>query len=84
MQELKINKLLNKIQNNKDLKEVIFATNLTASGMLTAKLIYKECINLSPNLKYSRIGFGLPLNSSIDYADNETMSYSLNNRTNMK
>ena len=28
----------------------------------------------------SRIGFGIPLNASVDYADNETLKHSFNNR----
>lgn len=82
--DLKINKLFNKISENNELKEIIFATNLTADGMNTAKLLHDECKKINQDIVYSRLGFGLPLNASIDYADNITMTYALNNRTQMK
>ena len=31
-----------------------------------------------------RIGFGLPLNSALDYADNETIKYALLNKNKLK
>lgn len=84
LQNLKISKLLDRIKNEDLLQEVIIATNLTTNGMITADLLYKECFKTNDKLLYSRIGFGLPINSSIDYADEQTISYSLNNRTTIK
>ena len=80
LQKVDWNKIINLIKKN-NIEEVILATNLTANGMYTTKLIYERLKNVTENLVFSRIGFGLPINSSIDYADSLTIGYSITNRT---
>lgn len=63
-------------------KEVIIATNFTISGQLTAKKIL-ELLETLP-IKIYRIGFGLSLNSALDYADDETIKYALINKNYLK
>ncbi len=71
-----INSLIDRIDN--DILEVIIATNFTHDGEMTAQYI-KEILS-KKDIIISRIGFGIPLNASVDYADNETLKHSFNNR----
>lgn len=74
--------LYNYISNCHGVKEVIIATNFTISGQLMAKKIVDL---LTPcSIKIYRIGFGLPLNGAIDYADDETIKYALMNKSYLK
>ncbi len=78
--ELNTNKLFKQFENS-DLKEVIIATNLTINGRFTAASIYEKGKKINSKLIFSQLGFGLPINASIDYADVETIGYSISNRT---
>ena len=73
-----LDSLKNRIQNNPIINEVIIATNFTHDGEMTAAYILNLLKGL--DVKIYRIGFGLPLNSSVDYADNETLKHALNNK----
>lgn len=74
--------LYNYISDHHCVKEVIIATNFTISGQLMAKKIVDL---LTPcTIKIYRIGFGLPLNGAIDYADDETIKYALMNKSYLK
>lgn len=74
--------LYNYISNCPCVNEVIIATNFTISGQLMAKKIVDL---LTPcAIKIYRIGFGLPLNGAIDYADDETIKYALMNKSYLK
>ena len=71
------------LYNNVDLKEIIIATNFNLSGELMAEKIM-DLIKDNNKLIVYRIGFGLPLNSALDYADNETIKYALLNKNKLK
>lgn len=74
--------LYNYISDYHCIKEIIIATNFTISGQLMAKKIVDL---LTPcSIKIYRIGFGLPLNGAIDYADDETIKYALMNKSYLK
>jgi len=71
-----INSLFNRVNSN--ILEVIIATNFTHDGEMTAQ--YINSMLGDKDIIISRIGFGIPLNASVDYADNETLKHSFNNR----
>lgn len=59
-------------------KEIILALNPTTYGDLTASLIKKE---LAPYAeKITRIGRGIPIGGDIEFADEETLTHSLQRR----
>lgn len=74
-----IQKLMSLIKNNST-KEVIIATNLTIDGEATSQFIKKVINNIDNSIKVYRIGFGLPINSSLDYADELSLKYALKNK----
>ena len=75
--ELKIQNLVSKIAAQ-SIQEVVIATDPDTEGEMTALHISKE---LRPTgVKVSRIGLGIPVGSSVEYADLSTLSMSLNSR----
>jgi recombination protein RecR len=77
MEELSIDALLSRIKNE-GIHEVILATNPTLDGETTAlfiaKLLQGEAVNVT------RLGYGLPMGSSLDYADSLTLSKAFEGR----
>lgn len=75
--DIKINELLLRLADN-EIDEVILATNPTVNGTATAVYISKL---LSPfDVKVSRIAYGLPIGSDIEYADKITIVKALESR----
>lgn len=77
-----INKFQEILEKFHEIDEIIIATNFTLAGQFTAN---KLCENLNNfNGRIYRIGLGLPINSALDYADNETIKYSFINKNKIK
>jgi recombination protein RecR len=77
-EQLRIKELLNRIARNKDLKEIIIATDPNVEGEATALYLAKLLQPLG--LKISRLAYGLPMGTNIEYADEITLSRSLEGR----
>ncbi len=75
--ELKINHLVQRVKAQ-TIKEVVIATDADTDGEMTALFITREL--KSTGVKISRIGLGLPVGSSLEYADLSTLSMSLLSR----
>ncbi|MGI5875314.1 MAG: recombination mediator RecR [Dethiobacteria bacterium] len=75
--ELKIPLLLDLLADG-TVKELIIATNPNAEGDATAYYIAESA--KQPNLRVTRIGFGLPVGGDLEYADELTMSRALEAR----
>lgn len=77
-EDLKIKELLERVQRNKETKEIILATNPTLEGEATAMYISKL---LKPQgLKITRIARGLPSGGDLEYADDITLTNALEGR----
>ncbi len=63
---------------NRNIQEVIIALDSTLEGDATALYIKKEIADLPINI--SRLAFGLPMGSSLDYVDGGTLSKALAGR----
>jgi len=75
--DLNLQRLIKRIKD-KGIREVIIATDADTEGEMTALHIQKV---LKPmGLKISRIGLGLPVGSSLEYADLSTLTMSMNAR----
>jgi recombination protein RecR len=74
--DLNIDSLFDRI--NDDTKEVIIATNPTREGETTA--LYLAKLLDAKGVNVSRIANGLPVNSSLDYADDLTLLRSFEGR----
>lgn len=74
---LKIKELMTRL-SNKNLKEVILATNPTIEGEATAMYIARLIKPLG--IKVTRIAHGLPIGGDIEYADDVTITKALEGR----
>jgi recombination protein RecR len=79
-EQLKIKSLLERLQSG-DVEEIILATNPTVEGEATASYLSRLLKPLG--LKVTRIALGVPVGSDLEFADEVTMSKSLENRREM-
>jgi recombination protein RecR len=74
---LKIGELVNRVQTE-GVEEIILATNPNTKGEMTARYITE--ILKSFNIRITRIAYGLPIGSDIEFADEVTLSKALEGR----
>jgi len=79
-EQLRITGLLERLAAG-EVKEIILATNPTLEGETTAAYLAKLLKPLG--VKVSRIAMGVPVGSDLEFADEVTMSKSLENRREM-
>ncbi len=79
-QQLKIEELLKRIAN-KEVEEVILATNATTEGDATA--MYINRLLAKEGVRTTRIARGLPMGGDLEYADEVTLSRALEGRREM-
>ena len=75
-EDINIEALLKRI--NEDTKEIIIATSPTMDGEMTA--LYLDKILKDKNVLVTRLAHGLPMGSSLDYADDLTLIKAFDNR----
>ncbi len=79
-ERLKIKELIARIQVD-GIQEIILATNPNTKGEITARYINEL---LKPfNIKVTRIAYGLPIGSDIEFADEVTLTKALEGRRDM-
>jgi recombination protein RecR len=76
-EQLKIKSLLERLQSG-DAQEIILATNPTVEGEATAAYLSRLLKPLG--LRVTRIAMGIPVGSDLEYADEVSMSKSMENR----
>ena len=79
-EKLRIKELLARMESE-DVKEIILATNPTVEGEATA--VYLSRLLKPLGVRTTRIAMGIPVGSDIEFADEVTMSKSLENRREM-
>lgn len=79
-EDLDVDKLTSRI--DKDVKEVILAVSPTMDGEMTSLYISK--LLKDKKIKLTRLANGLPMGSSVDYADELTLIQAMSNRKEMK
>lgn len=78
-EDIRIGQLVEKIRNNSDkIEEVILATNPSLEGEATAVYISEKLENYP--VKITRLARGLPVGGDLEYADELTLSRSLEGR----
>lgn len=78
--ELKIKELLHRAADN-EVEEVIMATNPDTEGEATAMYISRL---LKPfNIRVTRLAYGIPVGSNLEFADNATLNRAIEGRTEM-
>lgn len=76
--ELKLNELIKRIQNDK-YKEIIIAFKQCIEGEMTA--LYINNILSDMNVKVTRIASGIPMGADMEYVDSLTLEKAFDNRT---
>jgi recombination protein RecR len=76
-EQLRIKSLLERVAKE-EIKEIILATNPTVEGEATA--VYLSRLLKPLGVRVTRIAMGLPVGSDLEFADEVTMSKSLENR----
>ncbi len=80
-EDLKIQHLLKRV-GSQNIKEVVIATDPDAEGETTALYLARELKNTG--VRISRIGLGIPVGSSLEYADCSTLGASMTSRRQME
>ena len=72
------------LQRIKDgaIEELIFATNATMEGQITAQFIADSCKN--EKVRVTRLAQGMPIGGELDTLDINTMSTAFDSRSEMK
>lgn len=73
--------LVKRLQQHKEVKEVIVATNASSDGEVTAQYLAK--LIKPAGIKVTRLAHGLSVGSDIDYADKMTLFKAVEGRTEM-
>lgn len=73
-------RIIVQIKKQPRLEEIIVATNPTTEGDFIALKIKRALKEKFPELVFTRLGRGLPTGADIEYADQETLTSSLENR----
>jgi recombination protein RecR len=76
--DLTIESLIEKLKNNKNIKEVIIATNPTIEGQTTAFYIVDLLKNF--DIKITKPAYGIPLGSEFNYLDESTLDIAFKNK----
>ncbi len=77
--ELRIPELKARLRTG-TIREIILATDSDMEGESTALYLAKELRNISSGVKISRLAFGIPMGSSVEYADQVTLTRALEGR----
>lgn len=78
IEDINIKSLIERVKENKDITEIIIATNPTFDGEATADYISKLLVNTG--IVVSRIAHGLPVGSDLEYADELTLFKAIEGR----
>ena len=82
--ELHIKELLIRVRENKEIEEIIIATNPNLEGEATAMYLAKKIADLGEKMRkkmlVTRIARGLPVGADLEYADEVTLSRALEGR----
>ena len=78
--DIKIKELLVRVAEN-DIQEVIMATNPDTEGEATAMYLSRRRKPL--NVKVTRLAYGIPVGSNLEFADDATLNRAIEGRTEM-
>ncbi len=77
--DLRLTELTNRLQEG-EIREIILATGTDLDGDATAEFITQLAKNAAPDIKVTRLAYGLPVDSGIAYSDPITLKRALTGR----
>ena len=63
-----------------DVEEIIMALGATVDGQATAYYIAEQIRVISPNIKISRLAYGVPIGGEVEYLDDSTLATAMKSR----
>ena len=78
IEDLKLDQLFKRLKNSA-VKEIIIATSATIDGQTTAHFLAESLKEF--NLKITRLAYGIPVGSELDYLDEGTISIAFKTRS---
>lgn len=78
--EIYIDDLFKRIDEDGDIEEIIIATNPTMEGEATAMYLSKKIKEKNEKLIITRLGMGIPTGADLEYADDTTLNQALEGR----
>ena len=81
-ENLRIDALMERI-DKENIEEIVLALNPTIEGETTSLFLAHLLNQNKPNVKITRLGYGLPMGASLDYADALTLQKALEGRKNL-
>ncbi len=85
-EDIYIDKLFERLQANKDIKEVILASNPDMEGEATAMYLRNRLQDFMKDkkrdFKITRLAYGLPIGANLEYADYMTLKKAMEGRSN--
>lgn len=79
VEDLHLHSLFDKVKDSTDIKEVIIATSATLDGQTTAHFILEGLKEF--HVKTTRLAYGIPVGSELDYLDEGTISIAFKSRS---
>lgn len=80
-EDIYIDQLIKRVQAmNGDLQEIVLATNPNVEGEATAMYIRNQFKIQNPNIKITRLAYGLPMGADLEYADYMTLERAMEGR----
>ncbi len=77
-EDIRLKELLIRLQEHREIEEVVLATNPTINGEATA--VYLSRLIKPSGIKVSRIASGLPMGGDLEYADEVTLAKAFEGR----
>ncbi|AWD32276.1 Recombination protein RecR [Candidatus Kinetoplastibacterium sorsogonicusi] len=81
--ELNFEHLIERANTDKNILEVIIATNFTAEGETTAHYL-SDILSINKNIQISRLSRGIPSGSEIEYIDSNSLAWAFIERKKTK
>jgi recombination protein RecR len=78
--ELGVPKLLARVRDLPDLKEIVLGLSATVEGQTTAHYLHRQLEECRPDLKITALAHGVPMGGELDYLDDGTLSTALSAR----
>lgn len=75
--KLSINPLLTRLDN---VSEIIMALGATVDGQATAHYVAEQVRAVKPNIKISRLAYGVPIGGEVEYMDDSTLATAMKSR----
>jgi recombination protein RecR len=77
--DLRIRELLERLEKE-EVSEVVLAINPTTEGEATVSFLVEQIKNRRPDLRLTRIAYGIPMGGDLKYMDNWTIKMALESR----